>query len=1005
MTTLQPGQMLGPYQIISQIGKGGMATVYKAYQVTMERYVALKVVAGQLADEPSFMHRFRQEARMIANLEHPHILPVHDFGEADGIPYMVMRFLEAGTLNERLDAGQLSLPEIDRIFSQLTEALEYAHENGVIHRDIKPSNAMLDRRGDVFLTDFGIAKMLEGTAALTATGAITGTPAYMSPEQAQGLKVDQRSDIYSLGIVLFQMLAGHLPFEAETPMAVLFKQIQDPPPPLSLVRPDLSYALEAVLLKALAKNPADRYGSMNAFRTGWKNALAEASNPSTAVPPLPAGVNAIDEAALLNARNDTPIIAPTIDAPVTPLPYGRDVTGSAPKAAPAKKAFNWKLPVLVVGILGCLAAVCLSAPFVFNLQLSGLPFSGATATPDPDKQFASEGTLPAGGAPSSPDTKHISWAAANSVYSIDFRGDEVLSAGFGGVTIWDRNDASYKRLTTADGLPSANAGVIFVDNDESLWVGTDAGLVHIQGDQKTVYTSEQGLDGTISIMARSADRLFAGTWYSGGVGSGLLEFTPNSAGTGAGNWKQVPGFPSQGDPGETAVSYNVSQIATDQAGNLWVATESGIAMLDIDKKWHIFKTEAGLPDNNVYTVYVDQAGNVFAGTANGGVAQYNDGQDVFESVADLKEVAIYDVRAMVFEQNGTQWYAGGNVARYDPSLKEWTRFSADDGSFPFYSVNLIGIDDQGVIYFGSNDSGLARYINGKFEKLQVPNAPSYGQYGRILPAPDGTLIFAQLYGSGADRYDPATASWTKIPSDQGLPLAFDAQGQMWSSNNGVWILGAGGPTHLTTEHGLPSNQVNGIAFGADGLAYISTSAGIAVFDGQDVIDVYTAAKNGLLSDEAYTLFVSSDGSLWAGLSGSFSRRAPDGTWQHFTADGLFGGYSSYFPAFVEDTAGNIWVATIGDGLYRFSDGKWSRLRSTDPGVGLPADYLYSATLAPDGALWIGTEGQGAVRYDGQTWQRYGTKDGLLHDTVNGIYVEPGGAVWFATNGGITRLEP
>jgi len=227
MTTLQPGQMLGPYQIIDQIGKGGMATVYKAYHAAMDRYVALKVVATQLVDEPNFLQRFRQEARLIAKLEHPHILPVHDFGEADGIPYMVMRFLEAGTLKERLAAGQLTLPEIDHIFTQLANALEYAHEKGVIHRDIKPSNAMLDKRGDVFLTDFGVAKMLEGSSALTATGAVTGTPAYMSPEQAQGHKVDQRSDIYSLGVMLFEMLTGRVPFEAETPMAVLFKQIQD----------------------------------------------------------------------------------------------------------------------------------------------------------------------------------------------------------------------------------------------------------------------------------------------------------------------------------------------------------------------------------------------------------------------------------------------------------------------------------------------------------------------------------------------------------------------------------------------------------------------------------------------------------------------------------------------------------------------------------------------------------------------------------------------------------
>ncbi|MEK6574150.1 MAG: serine/threonine-protein kinase, partial [Chloroflexota bacterium] len=218
MDNVQPGQQLGPYRIINQIGQGGMATVYKAYHAAMDRYVAVKVLPRQLAESKEFMGRFQQEARTIANLEHPHILPVHDFGESGGITYFVMRFLDTGTLKERIAAGSLSLAEVDRLFTQLADALGYAHQRGVVHRDIKPSNVLVDARGDVFLTDFGIAKLMEGAAQFTATGAITGTPAYMSPEQARGEKLDQRSDIYSLGIVLYEMVTGRVPFEAETPL-------------------------------------------------------------------------------------------------------------------------------------------------------------------------------------------------------------------------------------------------------------------------------------------------------------------------------------------------------------------------------------------------------------------------------------------------------------------------------------------------------------------------------------------------------------------------------------------------------------------------------------------------------------------------------------------------------------------------------------------------------------------------------------------------------------------
>jgi len=982
MTTLQPGQMLGPYQITGQIGKGGMAAVYKAYHASMDRYVALKVVSGQFTDDPNFMQRFRQEARLIAKLEHPHILPVHDFGEADGIPYMVMRFLEAGTLKERLDAGQLSLPEVDHIFSQLAKALEYAHENGVIHRDIKPSNAMLDRRGDVFLTDFGIARMLEGTSALTATGAITGTPAYMSPEQAQGNRADQRSDVYSLGVVLFEMLTGHVPFEAETPMAVLFRQIQDPPPPLSVVRPDLPYTLEGVLLKAMAKSPADRYASMSAFLTGWKNALTEASTvPPPVARPEPRGAATIP---------------PTVE---TPSPAA---TKTSPEA-PAKKGFNWKLLALGAGVLVCAASFCLAFPVILNLQFLNLPPTstspGATRTSDPNLHLSEPDASEEPPAASEGPGGATSWSAANSAYSLSIRGDEILASGFGGVTIW-KPDGSYEQITTANGLPNANAGVVFAENDGSIWVGTDSGLAHIAGEQVTVYTAEDGLSSnSVVFISRVNDQLLlAGTQYSGVAGGGLAAFDGSK-------WESVDGFPSSPEPDDSTVNYNVRQIVMDPLGNLWVATESGIAMRDTNNQWRVFKTSSGLPENNVYSIHVSTSGDLLAGTANGSVVRFDYDQGVFESYADLKDFGIYDVYAILTDQAGTEWYAGGNVARYDPSTQEWTSFNADQGTLPVYSVRSMAIDSQGTLYFGTEQSGVARYQNGAFDILAVPNALHFGEYGRIIPAPSGELVFVQLYENGADRFNPADESWTKIPSEQYIPRAFDAQGQMWSGGwNGLWIFGADS-TQVTTEHGLPSDRVTAVTFASDGTAYIATDAGIAVFDGLKVTDVYNAAEEGLLSDDIYSLFLASDGSLWASLNGGFSRRKPDGTWENFTAETLFGGYSQYFPAIVEGPPGNIWVTSLGDGLYLFSQDQWTRMHSTDPGVGLPSDYLTAAMLAPDGALWIGSDGFGAVRYDGQTWQTYNAEDGLINQNVNGIYVDPDGAVWFTTNGGVTRLEP
>lgn len=253
------GRQLGPYRIIAPLGEGGMAAVYKAFQPSVDRIVALKILPRHYAAEPGFAQRFAQEARVIASLEHPHILPVYDYGEADGYTYLVMRYVEGGTLADRLKGRPLPLPEARRILSQLAAALDYAHARSVVHRDVKPSNVLMDEQGNCLLSDFGIAKMLEGTSHITATGDFLGTPAYASPEQALGQPLDGRSDVYSLGVILYEMLTGRPPFLAETPMAVLVKHIHDPLPLPRTLNPAMPESVERVILKALAKRPEDRY--------------------------------------------------------------------------------------------------------------------------------------------------------------------------------------------------------------------------------------------------------------------------------------------------------------------------------------------------------------------------------------------------------------------------------------------------------------------------------------------------------------------------------------------------------------------------------------------------------------------------------------------------------------------------------------------------------------------------------------------------------------------------
>ena len=255
------GKQLGPYRVVEPLGEGGMAAVYRAYQPGMDRYVALKILPRHFADDPEFVGRFEQEAKLIANLQHVHILPVHDYGEAEGFTYIAMPYVETGTLAEQLHGEPLPTSQIKTIIAQVGDALDYAHEREVVHRDVKPSNILIDDRGNCLLTDFGIAKMVAGTTKFTQTGAIIGTPAYMSPEQILGEDLDGRSDIYSLGIVLFEMTTGRPPYKAETPPAIFVKHLHDPLPPPSTINAEITSDMERVILKSLTKDRDDRYAT------------------------------------------------------------------------------------------------------------------------------------------------------------------------------------------------------------------------------------------------------------------------------------------------------------------------------------------------------------------------------------------------------------------------------------------------------------------------------------------------------------------------------------------------------------------------------------------------------------------------------------------------------------------------------------------------------------------------------------------------------------------------
>jgi tRNA A-37 threonylcarbamoyl transferase component Bud32 len=261
-----PGQTLnGRYQIETHISQGGMATVYRATDLNLGRVVAVKIIHPHLSRDAEFVRRFEKEAKTIAQLRHPNIVQIFDYNHDDSIYYIVLEMVIGETLQTRLkrltnDSRTLELEETIAIAAGMGNALEYAHSQGVIHRDVKPANVLLNVQGEAILTDFGIAKML-GETQHTATGAVLGTARYMSPEQIKGRRIDGRTDIYSLGVMLFEMVGGRLPFESDSVMTMMMMHVNDPVPDLRRIRPDVPSALIAIINKALAKEPDARYQS------------------------------------------------------------------------------------------------------------------------------------------------------------------------------------------------------------------------------------------------------------------------------------------------------------------------------------------------------------------------------------------------------------------------------------------------------------------------------------------------------------------------------------------------------------------------------------------------------------------------------------------------------------------------------------------------------------------------------------------------------------------------
>ena len=286
------GENIGPYRIMEKLGQGGMATVYKAYHAALDRFVALKVLHPAFHEDQFFAARFQREARVVAKLEHPSIVPVYDYAEHEDRPYLVMKYIEGETLKSRLSRGPLNAGEINQVVDAVGSALAYAHKQGILHRDIKPSNVLINNDGQMYLADFGLARIAQAGESTLSSDSIMGTPQYISPEQARGDKeLDAGTDIYSFGVMLYEMVVGQVPFSADTPFSIIHDHIYTPLPMPRSINKNVPESVERVLLKALAKERIDRYEDVpsmaRAFHEAWQAAGVPMQGTALTLPAVP----------------------------------------------------------------------------------------------------------------------------------------------------------------------------------------------------------------------------------------------------------------------------------------------------------------------------------------------------------------------------------------------------------------------------------------------------------------------------------------------------------------------------------------------------------------------------------------------------------------------------------------------------------------------------------------------------------------------------------------------
>ncbi|HEY3227858.1 MAG TPA: protein kinase, partial [Roseiflexaceae bacterium] len=905
------GHNLGPYRILEQAGAGGMATVYKAYHAAMDRYVAIKVLPQHLARDPNFRARFQREARTIARLEHRYILPVHNVGEEDGIPYLVMRYTDSGDLGDLIAKRSLTIPRAGLIVGQVAEALAYAHRQGIIHRDVKPANVLISRDGDALLSDFGIAKIYEETLQLTGEGMMVGTPTYMAPEQLQGQPVDARTDIYALGVVLYQSLTGEPPFIAETPLAVALMHIHNPLRPPREGNPAIPESLERIILRALAKNPNDRFQTADEMAEALRDALASMSKP-TAVIPAP------DEKP---AADNTPLIRP------------------APPNQKTRPSVGARRPAIWLGVGAVVIAMLLLAVFLARSGMLGVSGQAGPAATSPAANAATT-TAPATG-PTLTSRPNLSvFSNTTGANSLAALGDAIWAATNGGLVRYSA-DGKPRAFTVADGLPfNATSAIITSPDDGTLWIGSYNRVAHVRpaadglGEVK-VY--EDNLDiGDMHTFMIDSDKSI---WVGGAYGARRFDGQ---------KWAQ-PDLPVD-DPAVKDIQPDVRALLRSSDNVLWIGLADGLVRWD-GARWTVFSDAQGVGKAPISRLLQDKNGTIWAAAGGQGLLRYDAGKGIWQRVVVINDGE--DILSIAQLSDGRLWVSGADgIASSADGGAHWAAIKAPEQYAGWAGAGVVAQDAAGRIWVGAG-AGVSCCAEGQWRDIAHQAALPFIQVGKLAPAPDGKLWAIEQYGGAVATIDPATL---KVEPFTGLDariyaVAFTKDTLWLGSSAGVVRQRAGATLRLTSADGLPSDEIHEL-LATDTTIWIGTTKGLASYDlATEKIATVKEFDGGIIEK----LLRAPDGSIWVGSikvdnAGLVALGRYDGkTWQVWReGDPPLPEQSGGVTALNYDAQGHIWVGVWSGGVHTWDGATWKNWTDAD---GAPQGNVL-ALVPRDDEIWV-----------------------------------------------------